>query len=225
MLKLILRYLGCGGVVLFVASIALAQTSPPPPRDDFQLWNDLWLITPLNKKADLIVSGTIRFGGNVSQLIDERIGVSFNIRANKFLTLTPTWLYLAQQPVARPAVYENRLNFAATVSVPLGKFVLSDRHQFERRLLHSRNDTTRYRNRVQLERPLTWGGVKFQPYASYEIFYDWGAHAWTRHRFITGASKPLSKHLTADIYYLHQQDGFVSRGNWRTLGMLLKIRL
>jgi hypothetical protein len=225
MLKLILRSLGGGSVILLVAGIAAAQAGSQPPRGDIQLWNDAWLIAPLNRKVDFVVSGTARFGGNVSQLIDERVGVSCNIKANRFLTLTPTWLYIAQQPVARLKSYENRLNFAAMVTVPLGKLLLSNRHQFERRLLHSRSDTTRYRNRVQIERPLIWGEVKFQPYASYEIFYDRGAHAWTRHRFIAGVSQPLSKHLTADVYYVHQQDGFVSRGNWRAIGLLWRVRL
>lgn len=225
MLKLILRCLGGGGVILLVAGIAVAQTGSQPPRGDIQLWNDAWLIAPLKPQADLVVSGTIRFGGNVSQLIDERVGVSFNIKANKFLTLTPTWLYIAQQPVGQSGSrYETRLNFAATVTVPLGKFLFSDRNQFERRLLHARDDTTRYRNRVQIERPLTWGDAKFQPYASYEIFYDSGAHAWTRHRFIAGVNKPLDKHLTVDVYYVHQQDGFVSRGNWRAIGLLWRVR-
>jgi hypothetical protein len=58
---------------------------------------------------------------------------------------------IAMRPFERIKVNENRLTFAATVRIPCGKFTLSDRNQFERRLRLI--NSTRYRNRFQIEHP------------------------------------------------------------------------
>lgn len=77
------------------------------------------IAVPLNKRIDLIFAGEVRAGDHLSDFVDERAGIGVSINAGKYLTLAPSYLYIAmQQPVTRRESYESRLNFAVTVRLP-----------------------------------------------------------------------------------------------------------
>lgn len=194
-------------------------------RADVQEWNDVQISTPVTKIVDFVLYGTLRIGRNVTHPVDERVGAGFSFKLGKFLTVTPWYLHINTQPFASTQLYENRLNVAGTIKVPLGKFTLSDRNLFERRLRHPGGDSKRYRNRLQVDHPLTLGSVKLSVFAADEVFYDWSFNAWVRNRFSTGVSKVWNKRLTTDVYYLRQNDGHSRPGNLHVLGNTVRIRL
>jgi hypothetical protein len=207
---------------LVFGTFAVAQITP---TEDTQVWSDVQLLYPLNEKTDGFLTGTFRSGRDVSHPVDERIGGGLTFKPNKFVTITLAYLYLAQQPLKNVKRYENRVNLAAIFSYPLGKYTISDRNQFERRFLNSRPNTWRYRNRLQVERTFTAGKFKYSLYTSDEIFYDSGAEAWTRNRFLAGFTHKISPNYAIDLYGGRQNDGRVKPGNWNIIGTALKIRL
>ncbi len=199
--------------------------SQPLSHTDTQEWNDVQLSVSLSKQVDFVLLGTVRVGRDISHPVDERIGGGFSFKAGKYLTLAPNYLHITTQPFKGQSLYENRLSFPATLRLPLGHFVLNDRNMFERRLRHPGGDSTRYRNRLQIEHPLNLGEAKFNVFVANEVFYDWSFNAWVRNRFTAGLSKAFNKHFTQEAYYLRQNDGHSRPGDLNVVGTTLRFRL
>ncbi|HZS06176.1 MAG TPA: DUF2490 domain-containing protein, partial [Blastocatellia bacterium] len=202
---------------VYPGSAPCGQSSKAAPRDDTQAWEEIQLAIPLHRKIDLLIIGHLRIGRDVSAFVDERAGAAFAFKVNKYLTLTPGYLYRADQPVATQHNHEHRLNLAGTVSIPLGRFTLSDRNLFERRW-RAPADSVRYRNRFQIERPIKLGNTEFRLFVNDEVFYDWSLHGWARNRFAVGVSKTFNEHLTGDLYYMRQNDGHSRPGDLHIIG-------
>jgi hypothetical protein len=208
-------------MIVAISGLARAQSR----RTDTQEWNDVQIYAPVTKTVDFVVYGTLRIGRNITHPVDERIGAGFSFKLGKYLTVVPSYLHITTQPFKNTRVYENRLNAAATLRFPLGRFTVSDRNLFERRLRHPGGDSTRYRNRLQIDHPAKLGKARFNVFASDEVFYDWSFNAWVRNRFAAGVSKVWNKQLTTDLYYLRQNDGHSRPGDIHVIGTTFRIRL
>ncbi|MDQ3253873.1 MAG: DUF2490 domain-containing protein, partial [Acidobacteriota bacterium] len=188
-------------VVLF-ADLSFAQTRSPAPQDDTQVWPEVQITMPLNNRVDLTVNGQLRVGRRVTDLVDERGGMGLAVKVGKYLTLAPSYLHIATQPTPDRKAFENRLNFAATVRLPAFKsFIVTDRNLIERRFRTPTN-STRYRNRLQVERAVKIGGADFRLFVADEVFYDWSVDSWTRNRFAVGMGRSLNKFFSTDVYYM-----------------------
>jgi hypothetical protein len=213
-------------LLLSISQIARCQSSCPPQRCDTQVWNDTQLAIALNKKVDFLLLGTLRLGRNVSRPVDERIGFGFSFKVGKYLTFTPSYLYIATQPLKNQKGFENRFTFAATLRGPIGGgFILTDRNQFERRIRHPQVDSTRYRNRLQIEHPFKIESAKFYGFVADEVFYDWKVNAWVRNRLTVGAGHVFNQHFTGELYYLRQNDSHTKPGDINVIGTTLRFRL
>jgi hypothetical protein len=210
--------------LLLILNIVRGQSTVAPRRDT-QEWNDVQVSVPVSKHFDFLLLGTLRVGRNITRPVDERIGSGFAFKVGKYLTFTPSYLHITMQPIKLVSVYENRLSFASTFRLPLKQFTLSDRNLFERRLRHPGGDSTRYRNRLQIEHPLKIGATKVNFFASDEVFYDWSFVAWVRNRFAVGVSKTFNKHFTQEVYYLRQNDDHSRPGDLNVIGSTFRFRL
>jgi len=224
MAKPILTILLTWWLMICMAGVSDGQTKKVAPSDDTQSWNEIQVTIPLRRQVELILTGQVRIGREISHFVDERTGAAFSFKVGKYLTLAPGYLYRSDQPVAGQHNHEHRLTFAGTVRVPLGRFTLSDRNQFERRW-RAPSDSVRYRNRLQIEHPIELGGVSFRLFVNDEVFYDWSVNRWVRNRFSVGASKTFTEHLTGDLYYMRQNDGVSRPGDLHIIGTVLRIRL
>ena len=218
------RKIRLGAFIIFAfAHTAFAQ-SPPASRSDTQSWNELQFTLPLNKQIDLVLSGELRLGRNVSDFVDERIGAALRFKLGKYFEISPGYEYIVKQPDRNRSTYENRLSLAGTVKIPVGRFTIENRHQFERRIRHSQSDIGGYRNRLLISRPVTIGGVKLELFASDEVFYVFSENAWTRNRFSIGGEKEFSEQFALEVYYTRQNDGFSRPGDLHIIGTTFKLR-
>lgn len=208
---------------LCVGSTVAAQDLADDPREDTQFWNETQIILPLQERIGLMFFGVLRIGRDLSRPVDERGGVGIAFKAHRYLTIIPSWLYVAQQPAPTRKNIEHRLIFNATVNFPLGKFAVTDRNLIERRRRNGRGDFTMYRNRVQIDHPARIGQIKFRVYVADEAWYDSLQNAWTRNRISAGVIKQFSPHFSAELFYLRQNDGRARPGNAHVLGTLVKI--
>ena len=87
-----------GSVSVCAAVDARAQTPSKVPRADTQNWNDIQLTVPLEKKVDFLLQGTLRIGDNITRPIDERWGIGFVIKVNKYLTFSPSYFHREATP-------------------------------------------------------------------------------------------------------------------------------
>ena len=210
-------------LIIFSFAVVLTQAQTTVDEDDVQSWNDVQLTIPINKQFDFIVTGTLRFGDNVQRLVDRRIGAAVNYKVTSWLSLQPIYTNIVTTPPNARKRNENRLSFAATYRFPFKKVTLTDRNLFERRFRQPRN-STRYRNRLQLEVPLKeFYDTKF--FVSDEVFYDWSLERWSRNRFAVGLGKAINKRLTLDVYYMRQNDGTTVPGDLHIIGTTWRVRL
>jgi Protein of unknown function (DUF2490) len=209
--------LACTGVI-YGQSVRIDRT-------DTQNWNDVFLSVPVAGPVDFVMQGTIRNGRDISRPVDERIGVGFSFKIGKYLTVIPNYLHIGMQPFKGRRVFENRLSIPATVRFPVGKFTFSDRNLFERRLRHPGGDSTRYRNRLQIDHPIGPVKRKISLFVSDEVFYDWSFNAWVRNRAAIGMIKVFNKHFTLDLYYMRQNDSHSVPGDLHIIGTVCRFKL
>src|SRR5688572_5079089 len=172
----------------------------PLPESDFQSWNDIQISFPLIKtkgendkkveRLSFFVSGTFRFGRNVSRFVDERIGAGFDIFVNKYLSLSPSYFYRAGQPLPNRKEYEHRLRFDVNLEKKWSAVSIRDRNRVEYRMRNFVRNSVRYRNRVQLRIPVKRDEKEiFVPFVATEPFYDFQVKKWTRNEFSAGISR------------------------------------
>ena len=195
------------------------------PKSDNQSWNDVQFTIPLNKKTEVVFTGTIRLGDNFTDPVDERWGIRFNYSLTKYVTLQTLYFHREAKPPKGKAEREDRGTFGANVRVPLGKFTFNSRNWFERRWREPQVDAWRYRNRLQLEHPFKIGKTKFVWLVNDEVFYDWSLHVWPRNRVAFGINHTFNKHLTLDTYVMRQSDGHTRPGNLNIIGTTWRIKL
>jgi len=194
-------------------------------RADNQLWNDVQVAVPLTKNIDFNMLGTLRLGRDISRPVDERLGTGFTFRFGQHLQIAPNYLYIGMQPFRNRRVWESRLSLPVTLRFDVDKFRISDRNTFERRIRRPGINSTRYRNRLQVEHPVgskEWG---LSLYVADEVFYDWSVDRWVRNRFTVGGTKVFNKHFTQDIYYMRQNDGVSIPGDLNVIGTTLRVKL
>jgi len=209
--------------VLFVLSgLASAQALD---QTDNQFWTDVQLAIPVTKNIDANILGTLRIGRDISHAVDERTGVGFTFRFGKYVTFAPNYQQIATQPFRGRRAWENRLSLPVTLRFNIDKFRLSDRNLFERRFRHPGINSTRYRNRLQIEHPVGSDKLSLSLFVADEVFYDWSLDRWSRNRFTAGASKVFNKHFTQDVYYLRQNDAFSIPGDLHVIGTTLRFKL
>lgn len=209
-------------------SISTQAQTNNQPQDETQFWNETQIIAPLTKKTDLIFIGAFRAGSTFSGFfrpIDERGGGGIAFKLNKYLTVMPTYLYIAQQPSPTRKNFEHRLILNITGKASLGKFNFTDRNLIERRIRHALDDFVMYRNRLQIDYPVKVGDWSFRVYLADEVWYSTLIDAWSRNRVSVGVFKQFTPKFYGEVFYLRQNDGRARPGDVHAIGTLFKVTL
>jgi len=194
-------------------------------RSDNQVWTDVQFAIPLTKTIDFNMLGTLRLGRDLSRPVDERLGLGTTFRFGKYFSVSPSYLYIGTQPGKNRRGWESRLSLPIQVRFNAGAFRLSDRNLFEWRFRRPGSNSTRYRNKFQVEHPIGEKDWQLSLFAADEVFYDWSINRWVRNRFSAGVIKVFNKHFTQDLYYLRQNDGVSVPGDLNVIGTSLRFRL
>lgn len=216
---------GLAASSLFLSGGTIFGQGNPVPENDVQSWNDVQLSVPLHKKVDFLVQGTLRFGGNLTTAIDERLGAGVNVKLNRYVTLNASFFAREARPPNGRREHEFRTSKGVTLQFPVGKFTVSDRNVFEHRWRSPQVDAWRYRNRIRLERPFQINKTKFTWFISEEVFYDWSLNDWVRNRAAIGGTHAFNKHFTLELYYMRQNDGRSRPGDLHIVGSTWRFKL
>lgn len=216
-------------VILLIAALGifpaakLCRAQDPRPRRDFQAWADLYGTHPLNERTDFQVSAGIRYGDDQGHLIYHRVASGFAFHWHRFFTIEPYYQYSVSDTIFGPQTSEHRLAVATTAAISWRRWEISDRNLGERRFVGTARDW-RYRDRVELRRPLTVLGKQMSVFAWDEVFYSSTLDKWYRNRIALGAGRRLSRRLSIDLYYVHQNDGISRPGDLNALGVSVRSR-
>lgn len=215
--------------VILVAALGLipgamlCRAQDPRPRHDIQAWADLYGTHPLSERIDFEVSGGLRYGDDQGHLIYHRIASGFAFHWHKLLTIAPYYQYSVSDTIFGPQQSENRLAVAATAAASWKRWEISDRNLGERRFIEAARDW-RYRNRVELRRPVKVLHKQMSVFTWDEVFYSSTLNKWYRNRVALGAGRRLGRKLSIDLYYVHQNDGYSRPGDLNSLGISIKTR-
>src|SRR3989475_7413346 len=99
--------------VLTLAAGAICAQAQKLLKSDTQFWNDTQLTIPMDKKVDFVLTLTTRTRLNVSDLVDERWGVGWAIKANKYLSFNPLYFHRDAHPPHGKSEREERLTLGA----------------------------------------------------------------------------------------------------------------
>ena len=213
-------------VVVSVFLLALGvQAQTLPSRSDTQQWTDVQVAVPLSKRVDFNFGGTLRLGRDLNRPVDERVGFGWTFKFGNHVLVTPNYQYIGMQPFRGRRVWEDRLSVPVNITFDVGKFRLTDRNLFERRLRHPGINATRYRQRLHVEHPIGSADWKLSVFISEEVFYDWSLDAWVRNRVEIGVTKVFNKAWTQDFYYLRQNDSHSVPGDLHVIGTSLRFKL
>jgi Protein of unknown function (DUF2490) len=169
-----------------------------------------WLVlsTPVRKQIDLKLYGF--YIGDLNVPVTQ---VDIPLRATKFLTVTPSYMYysvpasglneLSPHPGGFTDSYEeHQFRVDGTVAFAVRKFEISARNMYVRRFRPApADDMNRYRGRIAIAHPLAVQGRIWKPFASYETFYE-RPGGWNRERIWTGVTLPLTKHVLFQPSYM-----------------------
>ena len=104
---------------------------------------------------------------------------------------------------------ENRVVLEATIRHPMkshfGDVLVSNRNRMDFRVIDG-TYSWRYRNRLSIERELSLGLVRVNPYSRFEIYYDSRFAAVSRTELMMGASFPIATFWELEGYFDYQLD-------------------
>ena len=170
----------------------------------------LELIVPLQDRIGLRL-----YGFYAGELKAPGAQLDVPIRTTKFLTITPSYLYIAvpvsglntvvsKQPARFTHGYEeNQFRIDATVKFSIHKFEVFERNMYVRRFRPT-DEINRYRNRIGLTYPLTVGGHISKAFAFYEAYYEGQNGGWNRNRVWGGITVFLEKHVSFQPSYIFE---------------------
>jgi hypothetical protein len=121
---------------------------------------------------------------------------------------------------------ENRLFIQGVPQffVPRADLLLQDRSRIEFRWVDG-SYSTRYRNKLTVERTLKLARFRVTPYASGELFYDGDHHSWNQNTYAFGAIFPYKKLLSLDTYFLRQNCTTCQAEHVNAVGVTLNVFL
>jgi hypothetical protein len=163
------------------------------------------------------------------------VQVDVPIRATKYLTITPSYLYnwipasglnrITPQPLGATDSYEeNQFRIDGTFTIPVGKFEISARNMYVRRFREgAADDINRYRGRIGIAHPINVGGRTWKPFASYEGFYE-RTGGWNRDRIWSGVTLPVAKHMMLQPSYMWERSLGNRDVNYVLLGLIVNTR-
>lgn len=115
--------------------------------------------------------------------------------------MEPVYQYEWSEQTNGDTTIENRLYVNVIPSGSWGRLHVEDRNRLEFRHVNGTDDW-RYRNKPKLSVELGQGWAEVEPFVADEVFYGARAGEWVRNRVFLGVEKPLTKQLSAELYYM-----------------------
>ena len=101
--------------------------------------------------------------------------------------------------------------------------IISDRSRGEMRFIKDQRFSTRYRNKLQLERDLAIGHLVYTPFINAEAFYDSRYGAWSQNRYSAGVQVPAGAHVVLESYYLRKNESRPAQQHVNVIGLKLRL--
>lgn len=121
----------------------------------------------------------------------------------------------------------NRMILTATTHLPVkpALLLLSDRNRSDLDWSNGKF-TWRYRNKLEIERPLTVHSYHPAPYSSVEVYYESQYQKWSTTEIYAGCLFPIRRRFELNPYYEHQNNtGKSHNSQLHGIGLILNVYL
>jgi hypothetical protein len=189
------------------------------PNTEGEFWPEVEAYINLNSTTRLILVSSFRdnqpgeawhgdFGGYLNfalkPVFRRELRQGDDVFNKRFLSFQAGLQYISSLGSGTPYL-EHRWVVDCTPRYPLPwNVIISDRSRGEMRFIKGKPFSTRYRNRLQVERDFAIGPLVFTPYLNGEVFYDTRYGAWTQNRYSAGVQVPAGAHVVLETYFLRQ---------------------
>jgi hypothetical protein len=153
------------------------------------------------------------------------------LSVQKHLSVTPSYLFINVPPSglslltgepASAAYHENQFRLAGTFLATVHHFTISDRNMYVRRFTAT-GDFNRYRNKIYLSHPLSFGSYTVTPFVFDEVYHDFLPGKWLRRNWaVVAVDMPITRHLTFQPSFIRQDDQFLRSVNFLGIGLIIK---
>ncbi len=231
-----------GASCRFLAGVALlaclsARASGQTPETAREFWPTVDIHAQLGSNVRLLTFGGLEKGADFAYQ-QWFVGTGFGYQWERFSKPHPVNIDSDKEHVLVAGVgyeyletiqpgstkRENRLAVEATPRFrPPLDLLVSDRNRVEFRWVNGEY-STRYRNRLTVERDVLIGELHVAPYASAEVFYD-GAKHWYEEQYAAGLQLPYKRSFKFSLYYLRQNCTTCSPAHLNVVGMTVDVYL
>jgi hypothetical protein len=128
------------------------------------------------------------------------------IRAGKYITLNPAYLYLRSAPSNGTRLHEHTLMNSVIINVPLKNFLIDDRNMVWNRFRQHADNIHFYRNRLRVGYSFAKLPQHPRLYVYDEVFYLFNTGTWVRNRVAAGFACDLFQRFNIDISYVRQAE-------------------
>jgi hypothetical protein len=168
--------------------------------------------------------GVVRDGDGLPNPALAGGGVTLDSRSGPWtFTVGDLWV-VVRSPASRASLDIDVPLVALAYGASFGGFAVSDRNRFEQ-LDGAPGEPWRYRNRLQVDHPVTGLGPVASVFASDEVFYEFSQDRWVRNRAQVGVAFSLRHREQIQVYYLRQDDRDARPGALNVLGLAYKVVL
>jgi len=190
------------GLLVALCLIITAASAPTAAaRDDWQLWLEQKWSVKLTSRVKLIGKSEERFNDDLGTFYKSTNHIGVSVKALAWLKVEPVYDYEWSEKTNGDTTIEHRLFLNVTPLWSWKRLHVEDRNRIEFRHINGVDDW-RYRNKPKLGIELGSGWYEVEPYVADEVFYGARAGEWTRNRFVLGVEKPLTRRVSAELYYL-----------------------
>jgi hypothetical protein len=171
----------------------------------------LGVLAPVQERIALNLYGF--YYGEVKAPVTQ---IDLPIRATKYLTITPSYLYYEVPPSGlnkatdagagfSDTFEENQFRIDGTLKFSIRGFEIADRNMYVRRFRPT-DEINRYRQRIGIAHPLAVNGHIWKAFANYEAFYERQNGGWNRDRVSAGVTLPLQKRVSFQPSYIWENN-------------------
>jgi len=203
----------------FVILLSGFSVAAATPNTQSEFWPEVDTYISLNSATRLFLLSSFRnnqegdawhgdFGAHINfalkPVFRRELRQRDDVFNKRFLSCQAGFRYISSLANGAPYL-EHRWIVDCTPQYPLpGKIIVSDRSRGEMRFISGKPFSTRYRNKLQLERDFAIGRFVYTPYINGEVFYDTRYDAWDQNRYSAGVQVPAGAHVVLETYFLRQ---------------------
>ena len=221
--------------ICLILSSGVAVVAQQPSETQDELWPELSIYVPINKKYRLVFTGTVSKARETRDSFEGQVGAHVDYFFNDHITLRAGYRN-GFSLGSNDEFQEHRLVTEQSFRKKIKRsMLLTDRNRQDWRWVNG-DFSFRYRNRLTAEKEFRIAGRPITPYGSAEIYYDTRFSTFNRYRFASGVQIGLRKvklreplllilrqDRVLDIYYLRQEDTRSEPKHVNAIGVSLAI--